>query len=48
MTAATSTPLAGPLRFIRYGFMPNRLRYCGGDDNRTLFEYGVERASTVD
>ena len=22
--------------------MPNRLRYCGGDDNRTLFEYGVE------
>ncbi len=33
--------LAGPLRFIRYGFMPNRLRYCGGDDNRTLFDYGV-------
>ncbi len=37
-----STPLAGSLRFIRYGFMPNHLRYCGGDDNRTLFEYGVE------
>jgi hydrogenase maturation factor len=35
--------LAGPLRFVRYAFMPNRLRYCGGDDNRTLFEYGVER-----
>lgn len=35
-------PLAGSLRFIRYGFMPNRLRYCGGDDNRTLFEYGIE------
>ncbi len=34
--------LAGPLRFIRYGFMPNHLRYCGGDDNRTLFDYGVE------
>jgi hypothetical protein len=26
---------------VRYGFMPNRLRYCGGDDNRTLFEYGL-------
>jgi hypothetical protein len=34
--------LAGPLRFIRYAFMPNRLRYCGGDENRTLFEYGIE------
>jgi hypothetical protein len=33
--------LAGMLRFIRYGFMPNRLRYCGGDDNRTLFDYGI-------
>lgn len=33
--------LAGTLRFIRYAFMPNRLRYCGGDANRTLFEYGV-------
>src|SRR6202165_3733350 len=39
-----STPLAGSLRFIRYAFMPNRLRYCGGDDNRTLFEYGIESA----
>lgn len=36
-----TTPLAGSLRFIRYGFMPNQLRYCGGDDHRTLFEYGV-------
>jgi hydrogenase maturation factor len=35
--------LAGSLRFIRYGFMPNRLRYCGGDDNRTLYEYGIEQ-----
>jgi hypothetical protein len=35
--------MAGPLRFVRYGFMPNRLRYCGGDDNRTLFEYGLEQ-----
>jgi hypothetical protein len=44
--AAPASPLAGTLRFIRYGFMPNRLRYCGGDDNTTLFQYGVER--TVD
>ncbi len=39
---STDAILAGQLRFIRYGFMPNRLRYCGGDDNRTLFEYGIE------
>lgn len=44
--ATTATSLAGPLRFIRYAFMPNRLRYCGVDDNSTLFEYGVE--SVVD
>lgn len=35
-------PLAGSLRFVRYAFMPNQLRFCGGDDHRTLFEYGVE------
>jgi hypothetical protein len=35
--------MKGQLRFIRYAFMPNRLRYCGGtDDNRTIFEYGIE------
>jgi hypothetical protein len=44
--SATTHPLAGPLRFIRYGFMPNRLRYCGGDDNRTIFDYGT--AGVVD
>jgi Family of unknown function (DUF6390) len=38
-------PLAGTLRFIRYGFMPNRLRYCGGDESRTLFDYAVEGVS---
>jgi hypothetical protein len=26
-----ASPLSGMLRFIRYGFMPNKLRYCGGD-----------------
>jgi hypothetical protein len=36
-------PLAGQLRFIHYGFMPNRLQYCGGDDNRLLFDHAVER-----
>src|SRR5690242_9162463 len=39
-----TSPIEGSLRFIHYAFMPNRLRYCGGDDNRTLFEYGVEQA----
>ncbi|MFN8633079.1 MAG: DUF6390 family protein [Chloroflexota bacterium] len=39
-------PLSGMLRFIRYAFMPNRLRYCGSDDNSTLFGYGVE--GTID
>ena len=36
-------PLAGVLRFIRYGFMPNRLRYCGGNENRLLFDHVIER-----
>jgi hypothetical protein len=39
----TATPIAGTLRFIRYGFMPNRLQYCGpSGENRTLFEYAIE------
>jgi hypothetical protein len=34
--------VAGTLQFIRYGFMPNRLSYCGPvGDNRTLFDYGI-------
>jgi hypothetical protein len=36
-------PLSGMVRFIRYGFMPNRLRYCGGDENQLLFEHAVEK-----
>jgi hypothetical protein len=40
--APKARPLEGSLRFIRYAFMPNRLRYCGSDDNSTLFGYGVE------
>lgn len=31
----------GTTRFIRYAFMPNKLRYCGGDDNSEMFEYGL-------
>jgi hypothetical protein len=42
--ARPTSSFNGPLRFIRYGFMPNLLRYCGGDDNRTLFDYGVAGA----
>lgn len=33
---------AGPLMFIRYGFMPNRLQYCGGPENETLLGYAME------
>ncbi len=40
---ARPAPRAGSLRFVRYAFMPNRLRYCGGDDHRTLLEYGTEQ-----
>ncbi|MBV8719281.1 MAG: hypothetical protein JO020_00310 [Chloroflexi bacterium] len=46
MTILTrAAPLEGMLRFVRYGFMPNRLRYCGGDDNRTLFDYAIASAT---
>lgn len=36
--------LDGLIRFIRYGFMPNRLHYCGGDENQLLFDHAVENA----
>lgn len=42
--AAVLTPtraIAGTSRFIRYAFMPNRLQYCGGDDNRAIFDYAL-------
>jgi hypothetical protein len=41
LLASVAPPFAGTLRFVRYGFMPNRLRYCGGDDNRALLDYGT-------
>jgi hypothetical protein len=42
LETAVAAPLDGTLQFIRYGFMPNRLSYCGPvGDNRTLFDYGI-------
>jgi len=41
MSVAPVAPLRGTTRFIRYAFMPNRLQYCGGDDNRTILDYAV-------
>ena len=29
----------GTIMFGRYAFMPNKLGYCGSDNNRTLFDY---------
>ena len=40
--AVSSPSLAGPLMFIRYGFMPNRLQFCGGPENETLLGYALE------
>lgn len=34
--------MEGPQVFLRYAFKPNSLGYCGGDDNRALFEYGLD------
>ncbi len=44
-TAITSAPprsIDGTGRFIRYAFMPNRLHYCGGDNNSVIFDYAIE------
>lgn len=37
-----ASALSGTTRFTRYAFMPNRLRYCGGDDNTTILQYALE------
>ncbi|HZB97000.1 MAG TPA: DUF6390 family protein [Candidatus Sulfotelmatobacter sp.] len=39
---ALAAPTSGLLLFIRYAFMPNRLGYCGGNENDLLFEHAVE------
>ncbi len=44
----SAAPLAGTLRFIRYAFMPNRLQYCGGDENRTLLQYATAGVTDPD
>lgn len=44
MTLTIARPLEGTTRFARYAFMPNRLQYCGGDDNSTMFQYAIEGA----
>lgn len=37
--------LDGAQLFARYAFMPNRLTYCGGDDNKALFDYCIEHTT---
>jgi hypothetical protein len=39
LSASARPLLDGPQLFARYAFMPNRLKYCGGDDHRALFDY---------
>lgn len=39
--AVPGSSIAGTTRFIRYAFMPNRLHYCGGDDNHAIFDYAL-------
>lgn len=41
MPAPVLDAASGLLAFIRYGFMPNHLGYCGGNDNDVLFEHAV-------
>jgi len=36
-------PIDGTIVFARYAFMPNRLSYCGGNDNKALFDYCVAK-----
>ncbi|HET7487241.1 MAG TPA: DUF6390 family protein [Acidimicrobiales bacterium] len=41
MAAQATDTSSGLLAFIRYGFMPNHLGYCGGNDQDVLFEHAV-------
>ena len=36
---------SGLLLFIQYGFMPNHLGYCGGNENELLLEHAAARAA---
>ncbi len=40
--AGDATLSDGYLAFIRYGFMPNHLGYCGGNEQEVLFEHATE------
>ncbi len=46
IAAPIDSRLRGPLMFIRYGFMPNRLQYCGGTESDNLLAYAIEE--TID
>lgn len=35
----------GSLLFAKYAYSPNKLRYCGPDDNRAIFDYCVAQQS---
>jgi len=35
----------GSLQFAKYAYSPNKLKYCGPDDNRSIFEYCVAKQS---
>ncbi|OGD66516.1 hypothetical protein A3F08_02285 [Candidatus Berkelbacteria bacterium RIFCSPHIGHO2_12_FULL_36_9] len=35
----------GNLLFAKYAFAPNKLKYCGPDDNRAIFDYCVAQQS---
>lgn len=37
----------GAVLCSRYAYMPNKLQYCGGDDNLNLFEYAATGQSDV-
>lgn len=37
--------LNGSLLFAKYAFSPNKLKYCGPDDNRAIFDYCVAQQS---
>ncbi|MFH2105582.1 MAG: DUF6390 family protein [Parcubacteria group bacterium] len=41
------SPNNGAVLCSRYAYMPNKLQYCGGDDNLTLFEYATQGVESV-
>lgn len=42
VAATPRTHVPGPLRFVRYAFMPNHLGFCGSDHDTTILEYATE------